>query len=149
MKYITKFKLFETGEWSSDVDWDYIKKNPDDKCAEAQMIKYLENQLDIISENLIDPKILEIIDIRGFDLNFGPYAMVKIFNRNYKIWILDDNDNSLFIENFPINTNEGHDAATIGVLGYEGNTWDIEMMLNNITEAGGIELYLISQKYNL
>lgn len=31
MKYIKKF---ETGEWSRNIDWEYVKENPDDDSDE-------------------------------------------------------------------------------------------------------------------
>ena len=48
MKYIKNYKLFETGEWSSDLDWQYTKDNPDDDCEEVNWIRSLEKDLRIL-----------------------------------------------------------------------------------------------------
>ena len=137
-----KFKLYETGEWDREVDWDYTKENPDDDSEEANWIKYLESQIISITEDLINPKILEIIDIRGFDMYQGPYASVKIFDHFYKIW---NWENFLWIENFPIdNTGDKNNLS-----GYKGTEFIIANLLNEITNAGGMNLYLIAKKYNL
>ena len=45
---ITKFKLFETGEWSRDVNWQFVKDNPDNNSEEAVYIKNFFNDLKIL-----------------------------------------------------------------------------------------------------
>lgn len=142
MKYIKQFKLFETGEWDRDIDWDYVKENPDDDSQEAGWIKFLQEQLEYIIDDLEDPSIFEIIDIKGFDMYQGPYATVKIFKVNYTIWTLEYND--LYIEDFFITNTEENENA-----GFKGRWSNISDMLNEIIEAGGIEVYLNTKKYNL
>ena len=139
MKYI---KQFETGEWNKDVDWNYVKENPDDDSQEAGWIRYLDTQLEYIIDDLDDPKIFKIIDIKGRDMYQGPYASVKIFDKNYKICTLQDNN--LWINNFPINNSGPNEKP-----GFEGLWHDISDILNQIIEAGGIEIYMNVKKYNL
>jgi hypothetical protein len=139
MKYIKKF---ETGEWSTDVDWEYVKENPDDDSEEAGMILYLQEKLEDIIELLDDTNIFEILDIRGFDLYTGAYAVVKIFNMKFKIWSVDYS--LLFIEDFPINNSDPENKK-----GFVGDYCDIADLLNDINKAGSIETYMISKKYNL
>jgi len=144
MKYIKKFKLNESGEWSSGVDWQYVKNNPEDDSEECVWIKYLANELAIIIDDLGDPSILEILDIKGHDLYIGPYARVKIFGKNYKVWSSDSVGNDLIIENFPITNNDEYSNP-----GYTGDKWEISNLLKDIAECGDIELYKISKKYNI
>jgi hypothetical protein len=141
---ITKFKLFETGEWSRDVNWQFVKDNPDNDSEEANWIKSFESKLKIIISHLKNPNIFKIIDINGRDMSQGPYATVKIFNRIYKIWTTPEDD--LWIENFPIdNTSEEGQVS-----GFEGTPYDIARLLNDINQFGGdIETYKIAKKYNI
>lgn len=144
MKYIKNFTLYEAGEWSSDIDWQYVKDNPDDTSQEAALIRSLEDSLNYIKNELDNPEIFIIKDIRGFDMYQGPYAMVKIFDRTYKVWITDADD--LWIDDFPIDncSDEGKKP------GYEGMIYDIADMLNDIINSGGdINLYKDTKKYNL
>lgn len=106
------------------------------------IISHMEEQLEDIIELLDNPNIFEILDIRGFDLYVGAYAIVKIFNRNYKIWCNDDD--SLFIEDFPIsNSGEGNNDGFIGY--YD----DVAELLNDINIVGSVDIYMKSKKYNL
>jgi hypothetical protein len=142
MKYIKQFRLFETDEWNRDINWNYVKENPDDDSEEALWIKLLDDILNNIIINLNDPETFEIVDIRSYDLDIGPYAIVKIFGKIYKIWNIQEQD--LWIDNFPINNSEPDENP--GLKGY----WsDISDILNKIIESGGIEVYMNAKKYNL
>ena len=143
MKYIKKFKLFETGEWNRYIDWDYVKENPDDDSEEANWIKMLNTRLEHIIDNLDDSTIFEIIDIKGFDMYQGPYAIVKIFDKNYRILIIDNT--VLWIDNFPVDNTSSYDTNP----GFQGRALSISKLLNEINAIGGIELYLNAKKYNL
>jgi len=144
MKHIKNFKLFEAGEWACDVDWDYVKNNPDDDSEESGYIKAMENLLNEIIDFLDNKNVFKIVDIRGFDLYQGAYGIVKIFGRNYEIWGMDNYE--LWIEDFPIdNTSDDHNKP-----GFKGGTYEIYEMLNDINKNGGdINLYKNSKKYNL
>jgi len=146
MKYIKKYKLFETGEWNSEVDWDYVKDNPDDNCQECDMIKRMAEYMDEIISQLNNESIFNVEDIRGFDMSQGVYARVKIFNKNYKIWVCDAQYDypDLFIENFPVDNSDEDQLA-----GYVGSTWFIAKLLNDINKVGGIERYIKIKNYNL
>ena len=141
---ITKFKLFETGEWSRDVNWQFVKDNPDNDSEEANWIRKFEKKLQSVIDYLDNPDIFKIIDINGRDMYQGPYATVRIFNKTYKMWITQDDD--LWIEKFPIdNTNEEGSLP-----GFEGTPYIITRLLNKINNAGGdIETYKNSMKYNI
>ena len=141
---ITKFKLFETGEWSRDVNWQFVKDNPDNRSEEANWIRSFESKLRTIIHHLENPDIFKIIDINGRDMSQGPYATVKIFNRTYKMWTTQDDD--LWIENFPIdNTSEEEKLP-----GFEETPYGIVRLLNDINNAGGdIETYKNSIKFNI
>jgi len=144
MKYIKKFKLIkETGEWNRNIDLDYVKENPDDDSEEANWIKYLLNLLEDIINDLSDPNVFKIIDIRVFDLYQGPYAIVKIFDKNYKISIIDNT--VLWIDNFPVDNTSSYNTNP----GFQGRKLSISKLLNQIIEAGGIEVYKNTKKYNL
>jgi hypothetical protein len=142
MKYIKSFKLYETGEWASNVDWEFAKNNPDDDSEEVLWIKLLERLLTEVINDLNNNKIFEIINIKGYDTYIGPYAIVRIFGRNYKIW--NNTEDQLWIQDFPISNAEEDESP-----GFRGETYEISELLNEITEAGGIELYKNSKKYNL
>jgi len=130
-------KKFETGEWSRDVDWDFVKNNPDDDSEEANWIKNMQSKLEEI-----DSEHFEILDIRGFDLYSGPYAIVNILGAKFYVW--ENDGDSFFIKHFPIsNTDEGEND------GFKGYPYEIESMINDIAEAGSLDIYLNSKKYNL
>ena len=141
---ITKFKLFETGEWSRDVNWQFVKDHPDDNSEEAVYIKNFFNDLKILIKRLNNKDIFKILDIRGLDMNQGPYATVRIFNRTYKMWNTQEDD--LWIENFPIdNTSEEGKLP-----GFQESKYQIAELLNDINDAGGdIETYKNSIKFNI
>jgi hypothetical protein len=144
MKHIVNFnKLYETGECNKKIDWNHVKNNPNDNNEESDMINYLEKKLRKIKHKLIDPKIFKIINIKVFDMYQGPYAIVKLFLKNYYVWTIGYND--LWIKNFPID-NTGSDESESG---YKGNVLEIIDLLNNIIQCGGIEEYLDTKKYNL
>ena len=146
MKYIKNYKLFETGEWSRGVNWQYTKDNPDDDCEEANWIRSLEKDLNEVIDFLDDPKLFQIIDIRGFDMYQGPYATVKILGRNYRVISVDYPDiPGLKIEDFPIDNCSEHGYNP----GFMETEYEIAELLNGISRAGGIDMYLTVQKYNI
>lgn len=145
MKYIKEYKLYEAGEWNRSIDWQYVKDNPDDDSEEVIYIKELDRKLQDVIEQLDNKSIFDIIDIIGFDMYSGPYALVNIFNKRYKIW-LDEVYGVLFIELFPIDTNQDTDRMP-GFYGFEDEIAD---MLNDLNKVNGdIELYKSTKKYNL
>ena len=85
MKHIKNFKLFETGEWGKEVDWQYAQEHPDEQTEEVVLINDLSRKIKNIIKNLDDDSILKLNDIRGLDMYSGCYAKVVIFGRNYKI----------------------------------------------------------------
>ena len=137
MKYLKKF---ETGEWLKKIDWNYVKKYPDNDSDEAQLIIYMEEQLNEIRDYLEDSSIFEIIDIRGFDMYQGCYGIVKIFNKIYSIWSTVGEE--LWIEDFPIDTTGDKKNKS----GYNGYPEDISNLLNDINNIGSIEEYLKIKK---
>ena len=144
MKHIKNFKLYETGEWSRGIDWQFVKDNPDDESDESLIILSLEDILNNIKNKLKDKNIFIIKDIRGFDMYQGAYAIVKIFDKTYKIWRTDADD--LWIDDFPIDncSDQGKNS------GYEGMIYEIIDLLNNIIMSGGnIDIYKDTEKYNL
>lgn len=145
MKYIKEYKLYEAGEWNRSIDWQYVKDNPDDDSEEVIYIKELDRKLQDVIEQLDNKSIFDIIDIIGFDMYSGPYALVNIFNKRYKIW-LDEVYGVLFIELFPIDTNQDTDRMP----GFSGFEDEIADMLNDLNKVNGdIELYKSTKKYNL
>ncbi len=144
---ITKFKLFEAGEWSNYIDWQYTKDNPDDDSDESIWIRSFEKTLNTLISKLNDKSIFIINDIRGFDMYQGPYAIVTIFGKKYKICEINDDDPlpSLWIDNFPIDNTSEDDKLP----GYQGSEYSIARLLNDIDKLGGIDLYLAQNKYNL
>jgi hypothetical protein len=140
MKYLKKF---ETGEANRNIDLDYVKKHRDDGSEEYSWVKWLYEQLILIINHLENIKIVKIIDIKVFDKYQGPYATVEIFNKIYKIWLL--NDDSFWIDDFPID-NTSSDIANSG---FRGDILEISNLLNEINAAGDVDLYINSKKYNL
>jgi len=139
MKYIKKF---ETGEWARNVDLKYVKKHPDNDSEEAGMIRWLHTELKEIKSNLNNKDIWKLIDIRGFDMYQGPYAMVKIFGKTYDVWTFDED---LWIEDFPVDNTSSDNSKS----GFKGSTFEISDLLNEIDSAGGIEVFANIKKYNL
>jgi len=117
---ITQFKIFETGEWSSNVDWEFVKNNPGDDSEEANWIKDMEEKLTTIQNDIKLKEIpFEIVNIKGFDMYQGPYATIKIDNSDeYAVWFSSYN---LWIEDFPIDncSEKGKNP------GFEGDIYDI------------------------
>lgn len=115
MKFLKKYKIFETGEWARDVDWQFVKDNPDDDSEEANYIKIMEKYLNEIKEQVDneDGIEFEIINIKGIDLYQGAVGSININKNIYKIFFSEEN---LWIENFPIdNTSKNGELA-----GFEG-----------------------------
>ena len=146
MKHLKTFKIYETGEWNRNIDWNYVKDNPDDNSEEASFINFLDERLKYVISMLDNDNILEIIDIGGHDLYQGAYAKVKIFGKTYKIWSMESSglEDELYIEGFPINNLDENSNP-----GYVGDTENIAELLNSINEVGGIEIYKTTNKFNL
>jgi len=124
MKYLKKYKIFETGEWASDVDWQFVKDNPDDDSEEAGYIRQMERSLTYIKNRLdTEGEIqFEIKNIRGIDLYQGPYATVTINKERFDIYYGDvDGESFLWIEDFPIDNMSEEDM----VPGFHGSNDDI------------------------
>lgn len=117
-----KLKLNETGEWSNDEDnitWmDALKSD----------VKTIEQKTD---------GKLQLIDVKGFDKYQGPYAIVKINGRDYKIWTIGEGgENLLWIEDYPVDNTSSEDMNA----GFMGNVNTIIDMLNNGTEPQDPEI---------
>ena len=142
MKYLKTYKLFETGEWSRYIDWDYVKNNPDDDSEEANYIKQMEKSLKNIEsmiENENESKInFEIVDIKGFDLYTGPKGTIKINDDTYNFWF---SEYDYWIEDFPIDNCSENGKNP----GFEGNIDDIVMAIIDHYNPINKEI----RKYNL
>lgn len=124
--------LLETGEWPSGVDLDYVNDNPDEENEFTEWIKQLKSIIDDIKERMQHSNFIKLIDIKGFDAYQGPYALVDVIGKKYKIWANggDPMEPTLYIEGFPVtNTNEDQHP---GYIGYEGQIAD--MLDEYITE---------------
>lgn len=119
-------KLNETGEWDHSVDWEYVKEHPeaDDECS--NWIKSMEESLIEISDFLDHPEEFEIKDIEGFDMYQGPYALVEIKGRTYKIWYSEGY--KLWIDNFPVDNTSGEGKRP----GLKGFPQEIAEEINNM-----------------
>lgn len=109
-------KINETGEWNRDLDWQYIKDNPEsvERDDQAAWIKALADSLEEVQNFLGDSVEMEIEDIRGFDNYQGPYAWVNINGKKFKVWTMEQRD--LWIEDFPID-NTSDDSNNPGFQG--------------------------------
>ena len=143
MNHIKSYKIYESEGWNKDVDWKYVIEHPDDKTDEASLIRDLQEKLDDVISMLDNYNIFEIVNIKGNDLDYGSYAIVSIFDKNYKISEVYSID-KLCIEDFPIN-NPNEDETT----GYIGDTNEIAELLNMIYKSGGMEIYQSIKKYNI
>jgi len=143
MNHIKSYKIYESEGWNKDVDWKYVIEHPDDKSDEASLIRDLQEKLDDVISMLDNYNIFEIVNIKGNDLDYGSYAIVSIFDKNYKISEVYSID-KLCIEDFPIN-NPNEDETT----GYIGDTNEIAELLNMIYKSGGMEIYQSIKKYNI
>lgn len=103
-------KLNETGEWDES----------DDEMVSWK--EHLYNSLKLISQYTEDK--FSIIDVRGFDKYQGPYGLVKINGKNYKIWTTDDD--LLWIEDYPVDNTSSEGEST----GFKGNVDDIINLIN-------------------
>lgn len=103
--------LQETGEWSGDED-------------DIAWMESLRKEIDEISVG--SNGRLKLIDIKGFDKYQGPYAIVDIQGKKYKIWTMEDEQ--LWIENYPVDNTSGEGKNA----GFQGNAFDIIEMLNKI-----------------
>jgi hypothetical protein len=110
-----RFKLNETGEWANDED-------------DLAWIEALKGEVQKI-ESATNGK-LELVDVRGFDKYQGPYAQVKINDRNYRIWTVGEGDFEsyplLWIDNYPVDNTSSEGSNP----GYMGTTEKIIELLN-------------------
>jgi len=121
MKFLKTYKLFETGEWSKDIDWQFVKDNPDDDSEETSYIKQMEEILRDIESQILDEGEIdfEIIDIKGYDLYQGPYGKIRI---NDDIWDIWSSEYGYWIDDFPIdNCSKDGDKRP----GFEGDVGSI------------------------
>ena len=105
-------RLIETGEWAGDED-------------DIAWIDALKSEVQKI-ESETDGK-LKLVEVRGFDKYQGPYAIVDIEGRKYKIWTVGGEYDSdlLWIENYPIDNTSSEDMNA----GFMGTTKTIINML--------------------
>lgn len=128
MKYLKSYKTFETGEWSRDVDWDWVKENPEEAMndEEVSWILKLEETLEDVRELLNNKEDLIIKDIKGFDKYQGPYANVIIKGKNYTVWTTEHN--GIWIDNFPVDNTSDDDKLP----GFEGNVEQVAEAINSL-----------------
>ena len=154
MKYIKTFEEIEIIDgriaptrWNNKIDLNYIKNNPDDKSEESDWIKSFNLRLEEIDDQIKNPKIFSIINIKGQTFyNEGPIAIVSIFGERYEVIEVDyPDDDGLKIEGFPLdNTSEyGYSA------GFTGTEEEIVEMIDGINDSGSVEAYRDSKKFNL
>jgi len=111
-------RINETGEWIGDED-------------DVAWMEALKSEVQKI-ESETGGK-LKLIDVRGFDKYQGPYAIVDINGRKFKIWTVgqEGEPDLLWIENYPID-NTSQEGANAGFMGTSGIIAD---MLNGINET--------------
>jgi hypothetical protein len=110
-----KPKLNETGEWSGDED-------------DVAWMESLQNTVNTIATETGGK--LKLIDVRGFDKYQGPYAIVNIEGKRYKIWTMED-QGVLWIEDFPYDNTSGEGTKA----GFEGTVPEIVNVINNTGSA--------------
>ena len=112
MKYTEIAKnsnLNETGEWSGDED-------------DAAWMDSLRDVIEQISDATHEK--LRLIDVRGFDKYQGPYAIVDIDGKRYKVWTMEE-QGQLWIEGYPVDNTSGEGTKA----GFQGDVLDIIEML--------------------
>jgi hypothetical protein len=101
--------LNETGEWSGDED-------------DVAWMEALKNEIEEIS-SATNGK-LRLIDVQGFDKYQGPYAIVSIDGKKYKVWTMEE-QGQLWIEDYPVDNTSGEGTKA----GFAGNASEIIRML--------------------
>lgn len=144
MKFIKSFKLYESGEWNKNITWEYVKNNPEDDSEESNMIFFLSETLSNLII-LLNDDYIKIIDIKGFDKYTGAYANVNILGNFYQIYISNERDSDLYIENFPIDNCTERDLKA----GFIGSITQIANIINDIAASGGFEMYNNTKKFNI
>jgi hypothetical protein len=129
MKYLKEFikfnesvitnKLNETGEWPSNIDWQYVKDNPDVVDEYTSRIKDMADAMEEVKASLPDNFPFELKYVVGFDNYQGAYAIVKINGSSYKVWEMEEN--LFWIENYKLDNTSGEGLSA----GFQGNTSDI------------------------
>lgn len=144
---ITKFKLFESGEWDSEIDLQYVLDNPNCEEEECEYINAMKDDMTDIKNSLSDSSVLDINDIVGIDLYQGVQALITAFGYDYKVSYIDEYESSvMWIENFPVD-NTSEDGLKAGFAGGED---EIVELFNDIISAGGdIDVYVNSKKFNI
>lgn len=128
MKYLKEFdkfnesattgKLNETGEWPSDLDWEYVKNNPDDVDEYTARIKGMADAMEEVKDILPDGFPFELEDVEGFDNYQGAYATVNINGNSYKVW---ETEEGFWIENYILDNTSDKGLRA----GFQGNPSDI------------------------
>lgn len=113
--------ITETGEWSGDED-------------DVAWMEELRSVINTIATETGGK--LQLIDIKGFDKYQGPYAVVRIDGKQYKVWTMEEYGN-LWIEGFPYDNTSGE--GTKG--GFQGNIEDIVNIINNTGSAPRNQMY--------
>lgn len=127
-KYVKTFESFfankvnETGEWNSEIDYEFIKNNPEEASKDDQgaMMLAMQEEAQTLVDELNHLKIdAELKDIVGFDNYQGCYALVSIKGSEYKLWAVEYD---YWIEGFPLD-NTGKDGKNKSGFQYK-NVYD-------------------------
>lgn len=119
-------KLNETGEWPTDLDLRYVEEHPEDTSGNAKWIRFLKKKVDQIITDVKEKGIeMSLLNIKGHDEESGPYAIVNIAGREFKIWDVrqqgDTYHENFFIEDFPIDNQEEEGNKP----GFAGDVYDL------------------------
>ena len=126
-------KIFETGEWASGVDLKYTEAHPDDDSEECGWIRSLKGHVEMIINEVTDSGVkMKLKDIHGFDLYQGPYAIVNIEGKEFKIWCNDEYQ--LFVEDFLVD-NQSEDGNRAGFLGSAPEIAEAIIMIINTLKS--------------
>lgn len=128
-----RHNLRETGEW-------------DDSDEEMMSQKeYLKSEISKITKRF--PGKVQLISVKGFDKYQGPYAVVKIKNSNYKVWLYEVMGfGGLVIEDFPVDNSSKFDNNP----GFTGSVDEIIGMLKkyfNTAESTDSNVDALDEKF--
>lgn len=110
-KDIKKRILKETGEW--------------DDSDESMTAWKSQLQADILDIGEATNGRMKLKSVHGFDVYQGPYAMVSIDGKSYKVWTIEGD---LWIEGYKKNDNT---SGSGNAAGFQGRPDEIADMLNN------------------
>ena len=105
------------------------KMYDEDECYDA---KSMYNTLMYIEEEIDDKSRFQLKDVRLFDKYRGPYAMISVEGKTFKVWEepTEYGDEGFWIDGFPIdNTSDGNSNP-----GYLGSSANILDLLQNLPE---------------